>query len=290
MFTLAMVIVQAADRDLGFEAESAVTSGTAATMSDPSASGGQALAFKSAGVNCDGETAGPLRSDNSFTGTTTNVAVRYSISLPDDYYTACKEYPVLYSLHGKTESNSTFIGVAESIREAVSAGVLENVIIITPDSYSDGRWENGGNGPAEDNFIQELIPYAEKHFRIKKGPSYRLLSGFSMGGHGAFRFGVKYPTMFAAVYSVDGAMGSAEDYTQFVDGVKAHNPKIVTVGGQACGSRVETVINAFKNLNVTIPYTYYDIEHDYELFLAQDRQAGWPAVAFLQANLGRTIQ
>jgi enterochelin esterase-like enzyme len=219
-------------------------------------------------------------------GASTGVPVKFSVSLPADYYTSCRTYPVLYSLHGKEESNQSFLEPATSIRQAVEAGVLSDVVIITPDSYIDGRWENGSKGPAEDNFIKELIPHVEKSYRVKPGAKNRLLTGFSMGGHGAFRFAVKYPTMFAGTYSVDGAMASPDDYLEFLDGVQAAHPRIYTVGGQLCGERVQAVVDAYRSQGVDIPYTYFDLEHDYTVFVAQDAEQGWPAMKFLQASLG----
>ena len=125
---------------------------------------------------------------------------------------------MLYALHGKTQNNASFMDEALSLRKAMAAGALEPSIIVTPDSYSTGRWENRETGPAEDNFIKYLIPHVEQNYRVRPGPSYRLLAGFSMGGHGALRFGLKYPEMFAAVWSVDGAMASPDNYLPFVEG------------------------------------------------------------------------
>lgn len=240
---------------------------------------------------CGPGRSGPLRLDVHFpakdgAGTT----VRYSISLPDDYYSACKQYPVLYALHGKIESNVTFMRQALSLREPMAAGVLEQSIIVTPYSYSTGRWENRTTGPAEDNFIKQLIPHIEEKYRVKPGPSYRLLVGFSMGGHGAFRFGLKYPQMFAAVWSVDGAMAGSESYLPFVEGKTSRDFHIVSVGGRENGDRVERTVEALKGRGIEIPYTYQDLEHRFRDFVAEDEKAGWHAATYLQQNLGRTVK
>ncbi len=219
-------------------------------------------------------------------GISTGVPVTFSVSLPQDYYTSCTTYPVMYSLHGKEDSNRSFLKAATSIRQAVEDKVLTDVVIVTPDSYIDGRWENGAKGPAEDNFIKELIPYIEKNYRIKPGAKNRLLTGFSMGGHGAFRFAVKYPDMFAGTYSVDGAFVGADTYLPYAEATKAAHTRIYTVGGQKCGYRVQPVVEAFRSQGVDIPYTYFDIEHEYTLFIDQDKANGWPAMKFLQASLG----
>lgn len=245
----------------------------------------------SGGVTCTPGQEGPLRLDTEFTANDgSGQVVRYSISLPEDYYAACKQYPVLYALHGRDGNNKDFLDQALNLRRAMAAGAVEPSIIVTPDSFATGRWENRDTGPAEDNFIKRLIPYVEQTYRVKPGASYRMLVGFSMGGHGAFRFGLKFPDMFAAVWSVDGAMApDTNDYLQYVEGRTSDDFHIISVGGQLNGSRVQTVIDALKQRGIEIPYTYQDREHEFPAFVEEDEKAGWPAMKYLEQNLGRSM-
>jgi len=213
--------------------------------------------------------------------------VHYSISLPADYYSACTEYPVIYALHGKTENNVNFLDQALTMRKAMAAGVLEPSIIVTPDSYLTGRWENRETGPAEDNVLKQLIPFVEQNYRVKPGPADRLLVGFSMGGHGAIRFGLKYPQLFAAVWSVDGAMSGAEDYLPFVQGKTSADFRIMCVGGRLNGKRVQTLVDALKQRGIDIPYVYQDREHEFTAFVDEDEKTGWHAMRYLQQGLDR---
>jgi len=241
-------------------------------------------------ARCTPEQEGPLRQNTQFTANDgAGTAVRYSISLPDDYYSTCTEYPVLYALHGKDQDNAGFLDEALSMRKAMAAGVLEPAIVVTPDSYSTGRWENRETGPAEDNFIKYLIPHVEQHYRVKAGASNRLLTGFSMGGHGAMRFGLKYPDMFAAVWSVDGAMTDSASYLPFVEGRSTADFHIISVGGQLNGARVQALVDALKAQGIDIPYVYQDREHEFVAFVEEDEKAGWVAMKYLQDNLGRAM-
>ena len=264
------------------------------SSSTPAGTGGTTAPTPSARpsktASCEPGASGPLRVDSQFTATDgKGTAVHYSVSLPDDYYTACLDYPVLYALHGRDQNNVGFLDDALVLRKAMAAGVLDQAIIVTPDSYLTGRWENRDTGPAEDNFITYLIPYIEQNYRVRPGPSHRLLTGFSMGGHGAFRFGLKYPQLFAAVWSVDGAMASPQDYLPFVEGRTTADFHILSVGGQLNGDRVRAVVDALKQHGVEIPYTYQDREHEFRAFVEEDEKAGWVAMKFLQTNLGRPI-
>ncbi len=232
---------------------------------------------------------GPLRQDTTFTAPDAGTTIPFSISLPEDYYTACKQYPVLYALHGRGGDNVSSLDDALGLRAAMAAGVLDDAIIVAPDSYRDGRWENLQQGPAEDNFIKYLIPHVEQNFRVVPGGSSRLLVGFSMGGHGAFRFGLKYPDMFAGVWSVDGAMVGPEDYLKYVEGKTSADFHILSIGGQLNGSRVQRVVDAFTSRGIEMPYSYEDLSHEFPTFIADDEKRGWPAAKFLQSTLGRPV-
>lgn len=227
---------------------------------------------------------GDLRFDTGFTGAD-GENVPYSVSLPADYFTDCRDYPVLYVLHGRGNSNATFLPQAEELRQAVDAGVVEDVVIVTPDSNRDGRWQ----GRYDTAFIDELIPHVESTYRVRPGGSNRLLVGWSMGGHGAFRFGIEHPEDFAAVWAVDGAMSrEPTDYLEFLDRVRADRPQITSVGGNLNGDRVEEVIDLFAEKGVEFPYQRLPLEHEFELFVAADRDAGWPTLRWMSEQLGRT--
>jgi enterochelin esterase-like enzyme len=271
------------------EAATASSAPSAPVFDDSTAAAGGSGAGSSAA--CGSGQNGPLRTDRQFTANDgARTVVRYSISLPQDYGTACKLYPVLYALHGKGQNNVTFLDAAVSMRKAMAAGVLEQAIIVTPDSYLTGRWENRETGPAEDNVITYLIPHIEQRYRVEAGPSHRLLAGFSMGGHGAFRFGLKYPQLFAAVWSVDGAMAGTQEYLPFIKGKTTKDFHIISVGGRLNGDRVQRLVGDLKGQGVDIPYVYQDLEHDFVTFVHEDEKAGWVAMKYLQANLGRSTQ
>ena len=241
---------------------------------------------------CPPGRSGPLRLDTRFAAGPAGPAGNgfpFSVSLPDDYWSACRQYPVIYALHGKTQDNVSFMDEALSLRGAMAAGVLEPSIIVTPDSYSTGRWENLPTGPAEDNLIQHLIPWIEQNYRVRPGPSYRLLVGFSMGGHGAIRFGLKYPQLFAGVWSVDGAMAGPEDYLPYAEGKPSGTFRILAVGGRENGERVRRLVDSLERVGVTIPYAYRDLRHEFVDFVADDGRTGWVAMRYLNQQLGRDL-
>jgi len=245
-----------------------------------SSSGATSGSSSSPSGSC-GPTSGDLRFDTEMTATDGH-AVPYSVSLPADYYSSCEQYPVLFALHGRDQSNATFLPEAERLRAAVDDGALGDVVIVTPDSDGDGRWE----GQYDADFVDELLPHVEETYRVLPGAENRLLVGWSMGGHGAFRFAVEHPEMFAAVWSVDGAMSrEPTSYLDFLDGVRADQPAITLVGGDLNGDRVEQVVDLFAEQGVTFPYERRPLGHDFRLFVDADRDAGWPTLRWMQSQL-----
>ncbi|PWJ46992.1 Enterochelin esterase [Quadrisphaera granulorum] len=278
---VAVVLVAAAAlavREFRQRGEDQVSVGGVPVAGPPSSS-------PSGSASCDGGANGDLRFDTEMTGTD-GEQVPYSVSLPADYYTACKTYPVLYALHGRDQSNATFLPEAERLRAGVEAGALRDVVIVTPDSNKDGRWE----GVYDTHFIDDLIPHVESTYRVEPGAAQRLLVGWSMGGHGAFRFGVEHPDDFAAVWSVDGAMSrEPSSYLEFLDGVKAEQPQIRLVGGDLNGDRVEQVVNLFAQQGVDFPYQRLPLGHDFKLFVEADQQADWATLRWMDSQLGRQL-
>ncbi|TXR56579.1 alpha/beta hydrolase [Quadrisphaera setariae] len=278
---VAVVLVAAAAlavRELRQRGEDGVSVGGVPVAGPPSSS-------PSGSAGCDSSTQGDLRFDTEMTGAD-GEAVPYSVSLPADYYTACRTYPVLYALHGRDQSNATFLPEAERLRAAVEAGALRDVVIVTPDSNEDGRWE----GAYDTHFIDDLIPHVESTYRVEPGAAQRLLVGWSMGGHGAFRFGVEHPADFAAVWSVDGAMSrEPQSYLEFLSGVEAERPQVRLVGGDLNGDRVEQVVDLFAQQGVDFPYQREPLGHDFKLFVEADQQADWTTLRWMDSQLGRQL-
>jgi S-formylglutathione hydrolase FrmB len=136
--------------------------------------------------------------------------VPYCVILPPSYDSQkSQHYPVLYSLHGLGENSQTLIelGGLDVIEDLWQQKKLGEFLIVTPDA---GRsfYVNSHDGHVryEDFFIREFIPYIETHYRIRRERRERGISGMSMGGYGAFRFGFLYPNVFGSVSAHSAAL------------------------------------------------------------------------------------
>lgn len=130
----------------------------------------------------------------------------YNVVLPVGYdqpAARAMRYPVLYLLHGLTGHYDNW-----TTRTKVSEyAAAYEIIIVTPEG-NNGWYTDSQMAPAEKYetyIIKELIPDVDRRFRTVAKREGRAIAGLSMGGYGALKFGVKYPSMFAFAGSMSGA-------------------------------------------------------------------------------------
>lgn len=138
---------------------------------------------------------------------------KYAVYLPPDYNTSERSYPVLYLLHGSGDDQTGWVQFGEVLHmadKAIKEGTATPMIIVMPDAntgkrgyfnHPDGEWRY------EDFFFEELMPYVEKTYRIKKDKRYRAIAGLSMGGEGTFVYALRHPELFAAACPLSAATG-----------------------------------------------------------------------------------
>ena len=135
----------------------------------------------------------------------------YNVLLPAGYKTEAakrRRYPVLYLLHGLTGSANDW--VSERARLADHAAHYPFIVVVP-----EGRnawYTDSATAPAEkfeSYFVRELIPDVDTRFRTLASREGRAVAGLSMGGYGALKFGLKYPSLFAFAGSMSGALGAA---------------------------------------------------------------------------------
>ncbi len=140
--------------------------------------------------------------------------VHYCVYLPAGYDGGAtqhppRRYPVLYFLHGLGDNEQTLFNsggwtLLDDLRNQHKMG---DFLIVAP----EGRrsfYINSADGSVryDDFFLQEFIPQIERKYRILPGRSGRAVSGISMGGYGALRFGFAHPELFSAVSAQSAAL------------------------------------------------------------------------------------
>tara|TARA_R110002051_G_scaffold1523_1_gene8489 strand:+ start:13768 stop:14655 length:888 start_codon:yes stop_codon:yes gene_type:complete len=143
--------------------------------------------------------------------------IDYTVYLPAGYDESKRSYPVIYLLHGYGGDENVWLqyGLIDHFMDsAIENAEIPPSIVIMPDGGQHFYINDfKGNSKFEDMFFQEFIPMVEQEYRIKKSKEQRAVVGNSMGGYGAFLYGVKHHDMFgscvplsAAIISLDNPM------------------------------------------------------------------------------------
>lgn len=129
---------------------------------------------------------------------------KYAVYLPPCFETSHRSYPLLYLLHGGGDDQSGWIQFGEVMHiadKAIKEGKATPMIIIMPDANTGHRGyfnDITGEWRYEDFFFNELMPYVEDKYRIRKEKRYRAIAGLSMGGGGTFMYALRRPELFSS--------------------------------------------------------------------------------------------
>jgi S-formylglutathione hydrolase len=135
-----------------------------------------------------------------------------SIYLPPSYQTARnRRYPVIYLLHGFTDSDERwfglirhFVDVPAAADKALAGSATREMIIVMPNAYTAFQGSmyssSATTGDWEGYITQDLVSYIDSHYRTIADVRSRGLAGHSMGGYGAVRIGMRRPEVYSSLY------------------------------------------------------------------------------------------
>jgi S-formylglutathione hydrolase len=137
-----------------------------------------------------------------------------SVYLPPSYETSPdRRYPVVYVLHGFTDTDlrwfgweEHFVNVPAAFERALAAGTVREMILVMPNAYNAfaGSMYSSSvtTGDWETYVADELVAYVDGHYRTVATRASRGLTGHSMGGYGTMRIGMKRPDVFSSLYAM----------------------------------------------------------------------------------------
>ncbi len=125
--------------------------------------------------------------------------VSYHVHLPAAYANEPnRRFPVIYWLHGAGAGVAGVPPISQLYANAMNLGLMPPVIMVFANGLPYGMWCDSKNGvtPMESIVMNDLIPHVEGSFRTIATRQGRLIEGFSMGGYGAARLGLKFAGHF----------------------------------------------------------------------------------------------
>ncbi len=210
---------------------------------------------------------------------------------PAGYNESKQEYPVVFIQHGGGEDHRGWMEqgrTAQIMDNLIAAGKAVPMIVVSANSNVQSR--NGGMGGGyswqgmqafRNELIENVLPFVEKNYRVKKDRKSRAMCGLSMGGGQSFYIGLRTPEVFAnvGVFSTGmfgGISGASNfDLEKEVPGMmtdtKTFN-KQLDVFFLSCGEqdpRIEYTRNIVKKMRdggVEVRFNSYPGDHEWQVW------------------------
>ena len=210
---------------------------------------------------------------------------------PARYNESQQDYPVVYIQHGGGEDHRGWMEqgrTAQIMDNLIAAGKAVPMIIVSSNSNVHAR--NGGFGGGyswqgmqafRSELLENVIPFVEKNFRVKKDRKSRAMCGLSMGGGQSFYIGLRDPEVFAnvGVFST-GMFGGIAGASNF--NLEAEVPGMLTdtktfneqfdVFFMSCGEqdpRIDYTRNIVKKMRdggVELCFNSYPGDHEWQVW------------------------
>ncbi len=139
-----------------------------------------------------------------------------TVYLPKDY-DECHLLPVLYFLHGRSGSENIIfeLDILGTTDLLIQKKIIKPLIIICPrlensrglnssiitkeiiSSNLNGQMINLGR--YEDYFIEEIVPFIDKNYKIIANKTGRFIGGASAGGYAALNYSLRYSNLFSKI-------------------------------------------------------------------------------------------
>jgi enterochelin esterase family protein len=129
------------------------------------------------------------------------------IYTPPGYETSTAKYPALYLMHGAGGEESSWFAEGRAnliLDNAIAEGEAKPMIVVMPYGRPSPSAMFGPNTPPSqtqgvvfpNDVVEDVIPFAEKTYRIAARADDRAIAGLSMGGNQTLEIGLTHPDTF----------------------------------------------------------------------------------------------
>jgi enterochelin esterase-like enzyme len=137
---------------------------------------------------------------------------RMHVYTPPGYETGSEKYPIFYLLHGAGDSDDSWTSVGRAgfiMDNLIAAKKAKPMVIVMPAGHtgpfnfappvSGAPRSLDFNDDFVKDFVGDIMPYAETHYRVLRDRQHRAIAGLSMGGSHTLNIAVPHPGEFAYV-------------------------------------------------------------------------------------------
>jgi enterochelin esterase family protein len=170
---------------------------------------------------------------------------RMHVYTPPGYEGSRDRYPVFYLLHGAGDSDDSWTTVGRAgfiVDNLIAARQARPMVVVMPAGHASRATDNVIGQTATDQFVNDFVtdvmPFVEKHYRVLTDRANTAMAGLSMGGGQALQVAVPRLERFAYIgvfssgllgaFSARGRGGAvpAEIPPAAVEWEKAHTAKL----------------------------------------------------------------
>jgi enterochelin esterase family protein len=131
---------------------------------------------------------------------------RMHVYTPPGYELGKGTFPVLYLLHGAGDNDESWTSVGRAgfiLDNLIAAQKARPMIVVMPAGHTSRIQANVIGRSATDefvqDFVQDVVPYVEKHYRVVADRGHRAIAGLSMGGNQTLHVAIPRLDQFAYV-------------------------------------------------------------------------------------------
>jgi len=132
---------------------------------------------------------------------------RMHVYTPPGYETSSQKYPIFYLLHGAGDCDDSWTSVGRAgfiLDNLIAAKKAKPMVVVMPAGHTappDRSPRAAGRAPDFNtdfvkDFDNDILPYAETHYRVLRDRQHRAIAGLSMGGAQTIEIAASHPDEF----------------------------------------------------------------------------------------------
>jgi enterochelin esterase family protein len=130
---------------------------------------------------------------------------RMHIYTPPGYESGRAAYPVFYLLHGAGDNDDAWSSVGRAgfiLDNLIAATKARPMIVVMPAGHTSratGAMSRTATEEFVKDFVNDVVPYVEKHYRVLKGRANTAIAGLSMGGNQTLQVAIAHLDRFGYI-------------------------------------------------------------------------------------------
>lgn len=148
---------------------------------------------------------------------------RMHVYTPPGYEKDNRKYPVFYLLHGAGDCDESWTSVGRAgfiMDNLIAEHKAKPMVIVMPAGHTSRVFRMPRPGERDEfteDFVTDIMPYTESHYRVLTDRAHRAMAGLSMGGMQTLNIGMSHLDKFAYIgvfssglFNFRGGRGAAE--------------------------------------------------------------------------------